>query len=200
MTLLNAYPAVSVGSNFAEWTSTVPLSVLSDQSACTLMSGGGNVVSGFVVSAQLLVPGATGLSSYVLIQDAGCVPATATVVGACATATASVGTSYLVDAGQLLITGTVDARACAVSDLVVMGTVNAVAVAPNFALWSATVPLSITTPGSCATAPGQSSVAVPLELIVPGQDGLPAVQVLDSECAAFELLPEAGALQDAGGQ
>ena len=150
LTLLSAYPASSVGSNFSAWTATVPLAALNEQMPCTFDQGG-QAIPGFGASAQIFVPGLTGLSVIVNVPDAGCVPAATVPLGACATAYATVApTSYALDGGLLSVTGTVDAGACTISGVIVMGTTSAMAVVPNFALWSATVPLSLTSPSSCA--------------------------------------------------
>lgn len=192
MTLLNAYTATAVAPDFVAWTASVPLAVLSEGSQCSFDAGGVSL-QGFTVSAQLLVPGATGLTTTVVIPDAGCVPAATTPLGACATATPSIGSSYLLDGGALLITGTVDSGACPVSGLVLLGGYAATAIEPNYTAWSATVPLAIAVQQPCATpAPsGDRSVGVPLQLVVPGQDGLPVVRAFDGGCATFAS-PDAG--------
>ena len=87
--------------------------------------------------------------------------------------------------------------------MVVLGSYTANPVTPNYAVWSAVAPLGAATSLGCAAdaSPGQGSALVPLQLVVPGQDGLPVLRVVDTGCVTFTLPPEAGAASvDAGGQ
>jgi hypothetical protein len=185
LSLLNTYVATPVAPNFAEWTATVPLATLEQQAPCSTAA---DAALSYQVSAQLLVPGGTGLSVWQNVPEAGCVTVSGAPVQACANPVVTVNpaappASSATPATQFMITGNVQTGPCPVAGVVVLSAYSATALASDYASWSAVVPAPFlqaqpTCSGGAGTPDG--GYGVTYQLIVPGNDGLPVA--LEAGC------------------
>ena len=152
---------------------------------------GGSVTSRLQFATASLI--AFSPLAYVWVSSAGCSPSASTCSDAVSVSVGSVAVNGAVTSeagagsGMMTLFGTVTGATCGVQGVSVLSAVPATATLPQYASWSALVPLALlqsATPCSLANDAGDG-VFVTVQAIVPAEDGGPDVTIDGGTCVAL---------------